>query len=107
MPILLKCEADYADEFDVYGLVIIDSEEWENFKKQVHDIDYPIEIYFGTNEAILFESSDSVLQSMTPYEITEDEAAVFEKFLKPSYSKSGIDFGWNPMDHISDQISQL
>jgi len=94
--VLLKFQADYADEFDVYGLRIVDKDEWEKEKEHIRSQKFveqngkwPQEKYFGTNEGIVFESPEELIGSYKEIEITDNEAKILEKLR--------IDFfGWTP-----------
>ena len=79
--VLLKFEVDYADEFDVYGLSVLDKNEWEEKKEFIREQqDYPYEFGFGTNEGILFETPDDFMNAIKVIEITDEEAEVFNKY---------------------------
>jgi hypothetical protein len=71
--VLLKFQADYADEFDVYGLLTWTKEQWEEYKKELEELEYPQEHYFGTNESIEFVDADDYLSNITVTNITEEQ----------------------------------
>jgi len=48
--ILVTFEADWADEFSVYGFKVYDLESWELTKKEFLAAEYYSSYYFGTNE---------------------------------------------------------
>ena len=95
MNLLVIFDEDYADEFDVYGFRIMSKDKWDEFVEATKKINYPIEIYFGTNEAIEYESSKEVLRSFKLSELSNMDAACIKSHFKH-------DFGWDPIDYILD-----
>lgn len=89
MAILVKYNFDYADEFDVYGIVLFDTQE--EFDRSLNETREEIESvtskggqwkrYFGTNEAILINSFDEYMEGLTIQEITEEEAEVVRRLI--------------------------
>jgi len=79
MKVLVKFEADYADEFDVYGFQIMDKDKWLKYKAKLMDHEGTIEIYFGTNEAIVAESGEEFLYNYTVIGISGTESSHLEK----------------------------
>lgn len=80
--ILIKFQADYADEFDVYGFTIQDQSWWDKHLQEVAgrlDEEGTIERYFGTNECVEFHSLEQYTASFTVTPITDDEFQVFKK----------------------------
>jgi len=104
MPVLIKFEKDWADEFDVYGIQVLSDEEWKELQEAIKKIKYPLEMYFGTNEGLIFESAAETLNELKAVEISDDEMAVFKKYFGNEWSKS-IDFGWSPIDQLFDHAS--
>jgi hypothetical protein len=94
MPVLLKLQADWADEFNVYGFEVISKKDWMKLQEAIHEIKYPKEVYFGTNEAITLENPDSTLRMFNAKEITPLEAATLYR-LFPQYG-GRCEFGWVP-----------
>lgn len=101
MGFLLKFEKDWADEFDVYGLRILSDIEWRDFQEAIKRIKYPIELYFGTNEALIFESEKVVLQSLAISELGYEEEITFIKYL------CGRGFGWTPVNQLFDHARRI
>ena len=48
--VLVKFEADWADEFDVYGLAVYRKENWEKLCERFKKAEKYRSHYFGTNE---------------------------------------------------------
>jgi len=79
----VKLEKDWADEFDVKSLSVISEKDWKQFQEDINKYDgYPIECYFGTNEALLFESEQDIMHSLSPVEVSESEAELLKKVMK-------------------------
>lgn len=79
---LVNYKVDYADEFYVSGMRIFTEDEYNTFvdnqryAKEVERngrFEGEIEIYFGTNEYLLFESVDEIIRELKVREITEQE----------------------------------
>ena len=110
---LVKFESNYADEFDIEGFMVMSEADWEehkklaarkfeNFAKLPKDqygrtiTSYGervngIEIFFGTNEQMIYETLDCYLRSFSLTEISDAEYATLDKFFK------GVRFGMLPM----------
>jgi hypothetical protein len=71
--LLIKLEANWADEFDVDCLWVTTEKAFEEWKEDMskRDIAEDIEIYFGTNEFVSFESYDYIMQNLTVEPITQ------------------------------------
>ncbi len=102
---LVRFNRNYADEFDCHGLFICTGEEWYKFRyqptmwqvdpSQFHDpfdktrkrseYDYStpgvMELYFGTNEAMRFESMEDYFSSFQIEPLTLDEYKILDKVL--------------------------
>lgn len=100
--LLVRFDSNYADEFDVEGFTFMTETEWEKhkvdaakcfeeFEKLPQDkygrrlgkyggATDGIEVYFGTNEQMIYETLDSYLSSFKVSEVSEEEAAVITKF---------------------------
>lgn len=100
--LLVKFDSSYADEFDVEGFTVMSESEWqehkaqakkcfENFEKLPKDqygrrrnkygnrVD-GIEVYFGTNEQMIYETLGCYLSSFSISEISDEDIAVLNKF---------------------------
>lgn len=95
---LIKYNDNYADEFDVEGFLILTDEEWENqlhISKLVFDTLGSVEIYFGTNEFIEYDSFDEWLNTFKVKDISDELAKeIIEIFglIKVSW-RPGYKFG--------------
>jgi len=103
MPILLKFQKDYADEFDVYGFEVITEEKWEQYKQVFKHTEYPQEYYFGTNEFVEFENEKDVLDNVVVIEITESQAELLRQLFGKTHSKR-IDFGFVPFSYMDERL---
>ena len=115
--LLIQFDSNYADEFDVEGFTLMSEEEWtkhkafatkafEKFSKLPKDeygrtitqygVSDGLEVYFGTNEQIIYESLDSYLDSFEAVEITPEEELVLKKFFT-QYEGGPVHYGILPM----------
>ena len=81
--VLIKTQADYADEFDVYGLEVIESDKCALMSKAILDKlkkGNSSELYFGTNEELAFKSQDDFLDFFDFEPITEEVKNILEKY---------------------------
>jgi|JI10StandDraft_1071094.scaffolds.fasta_scaffold66129_7 hypothetical protein len=86
--IFVEFDNNYADEFDVNGFRIMDRKNWEKHlekAKKTFEEEETQEVYFGTNEQIIFEGFDDYERSFTVKDITDEEAKVLSKFLGNQY----------------------
>lgn len=77
---------NWADEIDLAFFIVLDSDEWEELKKNTQKSfkqNGSITIYIGTNEEIEFDSYDQWLRQFKVKEISEDEA----KFLRTHFEQ--------------------
>lgn len=111
--LLINFNDNYADEFDVNGFRIATEEEWEQEKESMkaafaasqeiqdffYDPDIPsyrrnyrrtIEMYFGTNEALEWDSYDDAISCFSAVKITEEEAESLNRLLNPGNYGYGI-----------------
>jgi len=51
-------EADWADEFSIFGVWIGPESQWDLIIRQTKRVHYPTESYFGTNEWLEYDSFD-------------------------------------------------
>ncbi len=114
--LLVTFSSNYADEFDVDGFMVMSPEEWEAHKelaaRKFEEFDKlpkdhygrtiteyggctdGIEVYFGTNEQMIYETLDCYLRSFHTTELSDEEYAVLEKLFK---GYDGVRFGMLPL----------
>lgn len=97
MNILVKWTEDWADEFDMSGFVVITKEEWVDFNSRLETANYPVEAYFGTNEAYEFQNKEEVLAGITTEEVFKEDMQTLTSLFGSKYSNT-ISFGWTPLD---------
>ena len=74
MPVLVKFQKDWADEFDVYGHKVYESKEaWEKAKGDLSELSSG----FGTNQD--WEEGEFDEDDFTVVEITQEEAETIDK----------------------------
>lgn len=82
---ILKLDYYWADEFSVESLQIATKEQVEEFKNKLYKFEDKdlegIEIYFGTNEFVTFSDVDSILDSLTIEEVSDEFADKLESIL--------------------------
>ena len=86
--LLIKFASNYADEFDVEGFIVMSEDEWFAHKDAVtsrFENEDEIEVYFGTNESMIYESLDCYLDSFKITELTDEEHSVLQKLFNPSH----------------------
>lgn len=81
---LAKYEADYADEFDVYGLAVL-TEEDKNYFDNLPEQQYCHS--FGSNDAIEYETKAELLSNYTWTELYKEEAELVIKLIGKYYGK--------------------
>lgn len=86
--LLVKYSADYADEFQVSGFSIMEKDTWENYVKIAKEGKWPQSRYFGSNEAIQWESVEEHLRDFKTIEITDEQAEFLEKSFN-GYGEAG------------------
>lgn len=102
--VLVQYYSNWADEFDVSGFRVMSKEQWEKhlsdvetFFKKLFAAPLPepekeyssknrearqVEVYFGTNEAMLYESFDDYKGCFTVKEITNSDHDVLKRLFK-------------------------
>lgn len=93
---LVKESGNYADEFDIQGFKIFEAESEEKVKEQIisdrfdDDIpEYPLELYFGTNEAVEINSEQELWSMLDITEISKQDYDVLLR-LFPSVNKNSF-----------------
>ena len=92
--IVAKYSADYADEFDCEGFGVFSKKQWDKLCKdteKVFESKGSIEVGFGTNEYLEFESYDDWFNTFDIYEVEEAEANLLIKLFGEAWGTgSGI-----------------
>lgn len=90
--ILVSLSNSWADEFDVNALWVTTVQEFENFKSELYkrDISEYVEIYFGTNEWIDFDSAGSILDNISITPISEEFYNEFVQKIGQTYGLISI-----------------
>jgi hypothetical protein len=100
--VLVKFKKDYADEFDVTGVMVVSKETWEKELEKFKTAKYPFEKYFGTNEYLEFDSFKDAMRSFKVYDLTQEEYEILKKFFH-EYSDI-IQFGFIPEPPFQDEL---
>jgi len=100
--LLIKFKCDYADEFDVYGFMVVDNTVWESYVDRLTDEDFSdgMEFGFGTNEALTFLDKKDYLSTFKCSEISNKEFITLNKFFKGYLSSDLIQlkYGFIPLN---------
>ena len=105
--LLIKFDSNYADEFDTEGFIVMSQSEWlkhithveKHFEKwnKTHEPDrwgnrHGIEVYFGTNESMIYETFDCYRRSFKVAELSESDYEVLKRLFGKSYGpiKNGM-----------------
>ena len=98
--VLVKEYHDWADEFSTYGFAIYEKEKfYEDLKFLEENWREDTELYFGTNEAMEWESFEDLKRGLEVLEITEEEAEVFKKFGMKFYGQTFFDRALEQIDY--------
>jgi hypothetical protein len=93
---LIKERNNWADEINIEGFVVIETEDIEQWKEDLisdqllefEQEDFPIEISIGTNESIEFKSKKEVFDTLEITEISMVQYQFFKKHFKRSFGVS-------------------
>lgn len=91
--LLVKFQADWADEFDVYGFALTSREEWDLYCERLDDVAWPQCRSFGTNEEIQWESKEDHLQAFDVKKIDEEHVFLLKKLFSPRPKGGNLYYG--------------
>jgi len=80
--VLLNYGDNYADEFDIHGLIVITKEEYEKSLKELKlyfDKYASYYWYFGTNEAMEYHCADSLRSAYDVVYLTEEQYLFYKQ----------------------------
>jgi hypothetical protein len=112
---LAKFEDNCADEFDVYGFVVLNEEEYSEYSKicdecrklidndKFSDCD-EFEICCGSNESIYFENAAEFILSPSITEITEQQ---YKAFIDLDMEEYGYSFWYSIFETYEDEIKSM
>lgn len=86
--VLIKYDGSWADEIDLQGFLVMTRDEWKqhlSLVKKYHG-DEEFTLYVGTNEDMTFRGFEDYKDSFDVKNITDEEAKVFRKFFKNTFS---------------------
>jgi hypothetical protein len=108
--VLIIGNTNYADEFDLDFFHVVEADEWEEIKKitakyfeKVGDTEQ--EVYFGTNEQIIFCGYNDWLRSFKVKELSDEEAATLKKLFE--CGEYGFGTGSGVIDFALERIGEL
>ena len=91
---LIEQSCNYADEFDMEGFWVDEGiTEQEVLDKILNNFieengDFPVESYFGSNEAMIFEDESEYLDTISIKEITKNDYDVIINILGGGYGQT-------------------
>jgi hypothetical protein len=91
--VALRFDDNYADEFDVVGLKIVERKWWEKYRERVRDEFQKLPrdgYYFGTNEYLEWSNAEDYLSCITQLDITQAQIITLRTIL-------GDEFGIFPV----------
>lgn len=91
--LLVTAQVNWADEFDTVFLKIFTEQEWNHHLEAVMEFfseNSCAEVYFGTNEAIEYDSFEDYLAKFSVEEISDKHAEFIKTHI---YRKFRSDFG--------------
>jgi hypothetical protein len=78
---LIKLSSCWADEFDVDGFAVYSNDKYYKWLKLVDMVEFPAEWYFGTNEALEWETKEDFMCDVHVEDICDDDArAIIDNF---------------------------
>lgn len=94
---IVKENSNYADEFDIEGFKLCQATSIDQVKQDILEqyadedgIDYPLELYFGSNESQSYNSEEELFNDLIIQEISEIEYNSIIKILGKSYGTRAI-----------------
>ncbi len=108
---LVTESGNYADEFDIEGFALFKAESEQALKDNLwksissnHEVEerendyeeddkhlaWPMEFYFGTNEAITYNSKEEIFQELVISEITKSQYNIIKDLLGTRFSTSAL-----------------
>jgi hypothetical protein len=79
--VLVTLRCNWADEFDVYGFLVVSTDYFEDVKRRflALDDDAYLELSFGTNQELTWSNGQEWLDSLNVTTLSPVEAAVYAK----------------------------
>jgi hypothetical protein len=98
---LLKLNACWTDEFDVYGFAIYTNAKYDKWIKLVDMVEFPAEWPFGTNEALEWETKEDFLCDVHVKDICDDVAQAIIANLGTKYGHFVCSY-----DELAEEVCQ-
>jgi hypothetical protein len=100
--VLVHFKDNYADEFDIFGVRLMDADEWERIQNEI-TLDDVSRFGFGTNEQINYYSVEEFLSQFWSRPVKRDEA----KTLRKCFRGIGTGFGHWPFKWLEFEVSEV
>lgn len=101
---LMKFESDYCDEFEVQGFSVITLDQYKMYQFVVNNQDKyteSVEIGFGSNEDLCFESVSEFLDCITVEEISNNDARTLNGYFGGNY---GLVYPTRTIKYIAEEL---
>ncbi len=82
--IMLVYEDNWADEMDVAGFILLESDIWKSTKIKIENLK-DIEIGVGSNEDIEYATGLELLEQIQEIELTDNEVKMYKTHFKNTY----------------------
>ncbi len=102
--LLLKFSDNYADEFYISGVMLVEDDVWNEFVNCLNDSMFKgKEFYFGTNEYLEFQNVKDYMRSFNVTSLTDDESKLCKKLFP--YMWGFIPFPSDIPEHLSEKLT--
>lgn len=114
---LVSYKEDYADEFYVSGMRVFTEAEYNTFvdnQRYAKELEEKgefgtgewdmIEIYFGTNEYLIFRTVDDIIKALNVREITEQEYNTLKSLELDSFGEPAIFYFFEDVRERNEEI---
>lgn len=99
--LLIEFNANYADEFDVEGFIVMSETQWEAHKayaKKHFEENGHTECYFGTNESCDYSDYDDYMRAFNVTALSEQGYAVLKELFNEH--REGYEWEYNGKKHV-------
>jgi hypothetical protein len=79
--VCIRFKADYSGEFYVYGIAICKADNWEGMKANAEQCDFPQELTFGIEQAVVIGDYEEWLKGCRTEKMTQTAAVELCKYL--------------------------
>lgn len=102
---LVKFDDNWADEMDISGYIIMESDKWEKIENNLKNYKDRIYVGFGTNEDNDYRNGKEFLNTIDVKNITEEEIKTLKKLLGSEYGNTSFSYAFENVDE-GDEIGE-